>query len=115
MDSKWPVRDAELRVTRLLAELTDGVAGRVPFLGTTSIDDSFLARVFEFLMAAAGGTRIDSHRVEAEGLGYANLLQLAVVLATIPDLTAAPSASADEPSADGTEDVDETEGPRSTS
>lgn len=106
--SKWPVRDAELRVTHLLAELTDGVAGKVPFLGTTSIDDSFLARVFEFLMAAAGDTRIDSHRVEAEGLGYANLLQLAVVLAAIPDLTATPPAPVGEDPADGTDDVDET-------
>jgi putative ATP-dependent endonuclease of the OLD family len=105
--AKWPVLDAELRVAHLLAELTDGVAGKVPFLGTTSIDDAFLARVFEFLMAAAGESRIDSHRVEAEGLGYANLLQLAVVLAAIPDLTATPPASAGKDSVDGTDDVGE--------
>ncbi len=77
--------DAEGRVAASLAELTDGVAGRVPFLGTTEVDDTFLARVFEFLMATSGTTRINSHRLETEGLGYANLLQLAVVLAAIPD------------------------------
>lgn len=88
--SKWPVHAAEERVALTLADLTDGVGGRVPYLGTTSIDDSFLARVFEFLIGAVGVPRADSHRLESEGLGYANLLQLAVVLAAIPDLTAAP-------------------------
>lgn len=82
----WPVADAEQRVGTYLSELTDGVAGRIPFLGTTSIDDVFLARVFEFLLGAAGGERRDAYRLEAEGLGYSNLLQLAVVLAAIPDL-----------------------------
>lgn len=91
--SKWPVNAAEARVATTLGELTDGVAGRVPYLGTTSIDDSFLARVFEFLIGAAGVPRADSHRLESEGLGYANLLQLAVVLAAIPDLTASPASN----------------------
>lgn len=83
----WPVHDAEERVAEHLAELTVGVAGRIPYLGTTTIDDSFLARVFEFLMAAAGIARADAYRLEGEGLGYANLLEVAVVLAAIPDLT----------------------------
>lgn len=85
--SKWPVADAEARVAESLDELTIGVAGRVPYLGTTSIDDSFLARVFEFLLAMTGHPRPDSNRLETEGLGYANLLQLAVILSAIPDLT----------------------------
>lgn len=85
--TKWPVVDAEARVAVTLAELTDGVAGRIPYLGTTSIDDTFLARVFEFLLATLGLSRADSYRLETEGLGYANLLQLAVILAAIPDLT----------------------------
>ncbi|MDE0614959.1 MAG: AAA family ATPase [bacterium] len=85
--SKWPVADAEARVAKALAELTDGVAGHMPYLGTTAIDDIFLARIFEFLLASGGADRIDAHRLETEGLGYANLLQLAVVLAAIPDLT----------------------------
>lgn len=85
--TKWPVVDAEARVAVTLAELTDGVAGRIPYLGTTSIDDTFLARVFEFLLATLGLSRADSYRLETEGLGYANLLQLAVILAAIPDLS----------------------------
>lgn len=92
--SKWPVADAEERVTRSLAELTDGVSGRIPFLGTTDVDDSMLARIFEFLLATTGTPRIDSHRLSTEGLGYVNLLQLAVVLAAIPDLTAGASPGA---------------------
>ena len=85
--SQWPVADAEARVAGALAELTDGVSGHMPYLATTAIDDTFLARVFEFLLATGGADRFDAHRIETEGLGYANLLQLAVVLAAIPDLT----------------------------
>jgi len=88
--SKWPVADAEARVATNLAELTDGVSGHIPFLATTEIDDIFLARVFEFLLAVAGADRATAHRIETEGLGYSNLLQLAVVLAAIPDLTHEP-------------------------
>lgn len=97
--NKWPVAAAEARVAITLAELTDGVAGRVPYLGTGSIDDAFLARIFEFLLATVGLSRADSHRLETEGLGYANLLQLAVILAAIPDLSGA-SGGADADSDD---------------
>jgi len=85
--SAWPVDAAEARVGAELAQLTDGVSGRVPYLGTTRIDDTFLARVFEFLIATAGAARADSRRLETDGLGYSNLLELAVILAAIPDLT----------------------------
>ncbi len=88
--TKWPVADAEARVVKQLAELTDGVSGRLSFLGTTTIDDTFLARVFEFFIAAADAGRADARRLETEGLGYANLLELAVILAAIPDLTHVP-------------------------
>lgn len=84
---KWPVSVAEERVGAQLAALTDGVSGRAPYLGTTRIDDTFLARVFEFLIATTGTVRAESRRLETEGLGYANLLELAVILAAIPDLT----------------------------
>lgn len=90
---KWPVAAAEARVATTLAELTDGVVGRVPYLGTGSIDDAFLARIFEFLLATVGLSRADSHRLETEGLGYANLLQLAVILAAIPDLSGTPGGA----------------------
>lgn len=86
----WPVRDAEERVAEHLEELTVGVAGRTPYLGTTTVDDTLLARVFDFLMATVGESRANAYRIEGEGLGYANLLEIAVVLAAIPDLTHVP-------------------------
>jgi len=94
---KWPVNVAEERVGAQLAALTEGVSGRVPYLGTTKIDDTFLARVFEFLIATTGSVRAGSRRLETEGLGYANLLELAVILAAIPDLTriGTPSSTSD--------------------
>jgi putative ATP-dependent endonuclease of the OLD family len=67
--------------------VTEGVSGRSAFLSTTRIDDAFLARMFEFFSGALGQDRLDAGRLEVESLGYANLLQLAVVLAAIPDLT----------------------------
>ena len=85
--NKWPVEAAERRVSAHLAELTAGVAEKVPYLGTTRVDDTFLARVFEFLIATAETDRAGSRRIETEGLGYAHLLELAVILAAIPDLT----------------------------
>lgn len=100
--SKWPVDAAEQRVGTQLAELTDGVAGRVPYLGTTRIDDTFLARVFEFLVATTYGAREEARRLETEGLGYANLVELAVILAAIPDLTHVPPPSSPGSEADQT-------------
>lgn len=99
--AKWPVDAVEERVGVQLAELTDGVSGRVPYLGTTRIDDTFLARVFEFFIANTGMMRADSRRLETEGLGYANLLELAVILAAIPDLTRVPPPAP--PSGESTE------------
>ena len=100
--SQWPVADAEARVAGALADLTDGVSGHMPYLATTAIDDTFLARVFEFLLATGGADRFDAHRIETEGLGYANLLQMAVVVAAIPDLTHSDSHDARETDEDGT-------------
>lgn len=104
---KWPVAAAEARVAMTLAELTDGVAGRIPYLGTTSIDDTFLARIFEFLLATLGLPRADSHRLETEGLGYANLLQLAVILAAIPDLSVVPNTPAGDHNQHGDDDPEQ--------
>lgn len=81
------VREAEQRVGAALTELTAGVLPRSSYLATTTIDDAFLARVFEFFIGAESAGRSLAHRLEVEGLGYANLLQLAVLLAAIPDLT----------------------------
>ena len=61
--------------------------------------------MFEFLIATPGTARAGSRRIETEGLGYAHLLELAVILAAIPDLThvTPPIAS---PPPDSSEDAD---------
>lgn len=57
---------------------------------------------FEFLLAAGG--RDEAIRVEGDGLGYANLLQLAVVLSTIPGPTeTGPTEDDDEEDGGGAE------------
>ncbi|HQZ33354.1 MAG TPA: AAA family ATPase [Ilumatobacteraceae bacterium] len=81
------LQEAEQRVASALTELTAGVLPRSSYLASTVIDDAFLARVFEFFIGPEGVGRELAHRLEVEGLGYANLLQLAVLLAAIPDLT----------------------------
>lgn len=86
------LQDAETRVAGSFATLTSGVAKRSSFLGTSDVDDAMLARIFEFFVGPWGVERQFAHRLETEGLGYANLLQLAVVLAAIPDLTQVPSS-----------------------
>lgn len=82
------VTGAEGRVQSHMAPLTTGVRGQQPYLASSAVDDAFLAQVFEFLLATAPSTRDEARRLDTVGLGHANLLQLAVVLAAIPDLTA---------------------------
>jgi len=79
------VNSVEADVTAGMTALTSGVLPQYPFLGNAVVDDDFLARVFEFVIAASD-SRAVGQRIEVSGLGYANLLQLAVVLAAIPDL-----------------------------
>lgn len=103
--------NAEARVDGYLNGLTTGVSKRSAFLATTDVDDLFLARVFEFFVGSQGQDRDErrtyAHRLELEGLGYANLLQLAVVLAAIPDLTAPEFAADDDSVGNQRSDVDE--------
>ena len=82
------VTNAEAGVRRHLDPLTTGVRGQRPYLASSAVDDAFLAQVFEFLLATAPEARDEARRLDAVGLGHANMLQLAVVLAAIPDLTA---------------------------
>lgn len=79
----WPINSAEERVGEQLDHLTGGVSRRIPFLAPSSIDDQVIARIFEFLLSSE--TREEAIRIEDDGLGYANLLQLAVILSAIPD------------------------------
>ncbi len=77
------VLSVEARVSRLIGLLTSGVASHHAFIGGQVVDDTFLARVLEFLLAIVDD-REAARRLEVSGLGYVNLLHLAVTLAAIP-------------------------------
>lgn len=103
------VRHTEARVNSAFEDLTRGVSKRSAFVATTDVDDAFLARVFEFYVGVATLDRTVAHRLEVEGLGYANMLQIAVVLAAIPNLTDHTAAVAGPDPADsgGADEADE--------
>lgn len=56
------------------------------------IDDTYLARVLELMLAVLEG-REHARPLEVSGLGYVNLLHIAVTLAAIPDLSAPAAAT----------------------
>lgn len=99
------VESVESRVSRLLTSLTSGVAAHHAFVGAQVVDDAFLSRVLEFLMGLLDD-RSTAQRLEVTGLGYVNLLHLAVTLAAIPgDLDAITGAVS--PTANAVNGVDE--------
>jgi putative ATP-dependent endonuclease of OLD family len=55
------------------------------------VDDAYLARVLELFLSAVDDRAL-AHRLEVSGLGYVNLLHIAVTLAAIPDPTGAGGA-----------------------
>lgn len=57
------------------------------------IDDAYLARVLELMLASMEG-RENALPLDVSGLGYVNLLHIAVTLAAIPDSTAAAAVAA---------------------
>lgn len=91
----------EERVQGIMQQLAAGISKQVPFFGAQRIDDRFLARVLELLLAA-GLNRSEGQRLELSGLGYVNLLHIAVTLAAIPDLSEPPASepAAQEPAAE---------------
>lgn len=98
------VAAVESRIRHHMAGLSAGVVPHYPFVGSGHVDDSFLARVLEMLMAPFTDIRLDARRLELSGLGYVNLLHIAVILAAIPGdggipaTAPAASAQADVPS-----------------
>ncbi|TCO33062.1 putative ATP-dependent endonuclease of OLD family [Kribbella steppae] len=101
------VREVQDRIANNLRILTSGVREHHAFVGTQRVDDQYLARVLELLLAATASIK-DARRLEASSLGYVNLLHIAVTLAGIPDpvLSPAPTAPEDggEPALDGQTD-----------
>lgn len=77
------IRSVESRVSKYFADLTGGVSRQHAFVGRQQVDDLFLSRVLEFLLSVSDERRL-GQRLELSGLGYANLLHLAVTLAAIP-------------------------------
>lgn len=74
----------ERRIKSHLSALSAGVSDQHAFVGGQNIDDAYLARVLE-LMIGAVDERATAQRLELSGLGYVNLLHIAVTLAAIPD------------------------------
>jgi len=85
------IQSVETRVSDYLVSLTGGVSRQHAFVGRQEVDDAFLARVLEFLLSAVDQRSL-AQRLEVSGLGYVNLLHMAVTLAAIPGGNAVPSA-----------------------
>jgi putative ATP-dependent endonuclease of the OLD family len=85
----------EGRIGRHLDFLTAGVEHQFAFIGRQRIDDTFLSRILEMLMSAID-ERVLTQRLELSGLGYVNLLHIAVTLAAIPGHDPVGEANADE-------------------
>jgi putative ATP-dependent endonuclease of OLD family len=84
------IESLETRVRDHLQALSSGVTGQYPFIGGQVVDDGYLARVLEVLLATVDD-RASGQRLEIGGLGYVNLLHIAVTLAAIPDNAAGPT------------------------
>lgn len=82
----------EQRVGEHLRALSAGVNRTWPYIRGQVVDDRYLARVLELMLAALEG-RDHALPLEVAGLGYVNLLHIAVTLAAIPDTTLAASAA----------------------
>ncbi|MGW6904822.1 ATP-dependent nuclease [Streptomyces sp. NPDC054940] len=81
----------EARIGEQLGRLTAGVSPQWPYVRGQVIDDTYLARVLEIMLAVVEG-RSAARPLEVSGLGYVNLLHIAVTLAAIPDSTEIPLA-----------------------
>lgn len=93
----------EERVGEQLHALSAGVTRNWPYIRGQVVDDRYLARVLELMLATSEG-RSGALPLDVVGLGYVNLLHIAVTLAAIPDTTqiAASTASTASSPAGGT-------------
>jgi putative ATP-dependent endonuclease of OLD family len=74
----------EERIGAHLHALSAGASRNWPYVRGQVIDDSYLARVMELMLAVLEGRQY-ARPLEVSGLGYVNLLHIAVTLAAIPD------------------------------
>ncbi|SHI33476.1 putative ATP-dependent endonuclease of the OLD family [Actinomyces denticolens] len=92
------VRNVESRIAENLRIISGGIQEHHAFIGTQTVDDTYLARVFEMLVALIPD-RATARRLQVSSLGYVNLLHIAVTLAGIPD--AGSPLPPDDPPSDG--------------
>ena len=78
------VSNVEDRIAENLRIISGGVQEHHAFIGTQTVDDTYLARVFEVLVTLLPD-RATARRLQVSSLGYVNLLHIAVTLAGIPD------------------------------
>lgn len=76
--------DVEKMISENMGRLTMGVSEHHAFVGTQVVDDTYLARVFEMMLALQGDRNL-AKRLQISSLGYVNLLHIAILLAGIPD------------------------------
>lgn len=81
----------ERRVGDHLRSLSAGVSRKWPYIGGQIVDDRYLARVLELMLSSLEGRKY-ALPLEVIGLGYVNLLHVAVTLAAIPNATEAAMA-----------------------
>jgi putative ATP-dependent endonuclease of OLD family len=98
------VEQVQERIAVHLGALTAGVHQQWPYVRGQVIDDAYLARVLELMLAVIEG-RPNARPLEVSGLGYVNLLHIAVTLAAIPDSTA-PELPGDQQDPNADEDAD---------
>jgi putative ATP-dependent endonuclease of OLD family len=79
------INAVENRISEQLAQLTAGVRQQWPYVRGQMVDDNYLARVLELMLAVLEG-RDFARPLDVSALGYVNLLHIAVTLAAIPDL-----------------------------
>ncbi|MEU3448233.1 AAA family ATPase [Streptomyces thermolilacinus] len=95
--AKESIIDAvEKRIGGYLTDLSAGVSRQWSYIRGQVIDDTYLARVLEVMLAVMEGRRF-ARPLEVSGLGYVNLLHIAVILAAIPDSTELPQDAHDQP------------------
>ncbi|ALO12644.1 ATP-dependent OLD family endonuclease [Streptomyces venezuelae] len=96
--AKESIIDAvEKRIGGYLSDLSAGVDRQWPYIRGQVIDDTYLARVLEVMLAVMEGRKF-ARPLEVSGLGYVNLLHIAVTLAAIPDSTEPPQGGVWPPS-----------------
>ncbi|WP_236266062.1 ATP-dependent nuclease [Actinomyces sp. zg328] len=98
------VANVEDRIAENLRIISGGVQEHHAFVGTQTVDDTYLARVFEMLVALIP-ERATARRLQVSSLGYVNLLHIAVTLAGIPD-AGSTLPSDDHPSENGDTDAE---------